>query len=216
MLIFTMPPPALAIDGAGRLYAAWYDGRNGDWDVFLRQSGDGGRSWGPPVRLDDDAIHDGRHQYLPRLAVAPGGRIDAVFYDRRGNAENRGNDVYYTYSTDGGATFSRNVRITTVDSDSRIGPRYQVPSSAGLNEIGSRIALLSAGSKALVAWTDTRNTARGFPAQDIFSAAVQLPRRASGTGLRLAGAGLTLLGLLGLLGFRGGRRSGRRRAGVAA
>ncbi|MGH9283836.1 MAG: sialidase family protein, partial [Acidimicrobiales bacterium] len=69
LLIFTMPPPAL-VAGPGRLYAAWHDGRNGDWDVFLRASADGGSTWAPTVRLNDDPSGDGRHQYLPRLGMA--------------------------------------------------------------------------------------------------------------------------------------------------
>ena len=174
MLIYTMPPPSLVADPGGRVYAAWYDARNGDWDVFLRRSLDGGRTWGPPLRLNDDPLRDGSHQYLPRLSVADSGRIDVVFYDRRGNKENRGNDVYYTSSTDHGRSFGPNLKLTTVDSDSRIGPRYDVPSAARLNEFGSRIALLSEPSRALAAWTDTRNTGRAFPAQDIFAASVLL------------------------------------------
>jgi len=209
MLIYTMPPPSLVADAGGRVYAAWYDARNGDWDVFLRRSMDGGQSWGPVVRLNDDALHDGSHQYLPRLSVAAGGRLDAVFYDRRGNKENRGNDVYYTSSTDHGATFTPNVRVTTLDSDSKIGPRYDVPSAAGLNEFGSRIALLSEPSSVLTAWTDTRNTGRAFPAQDIFAAAVQLggsnKGRSWGPGVIVAVAVVALASALVVV--RGRRRS---------
>ena len=175
MLIFTMPPPSLATDGAGRLYAAWHDARNGDWDVFVRRSLDAGRSWSEPQRVNDDPLRNGRHQYLPHLGVAPGGRVDIAFYDRRGNAENRGNDVYYSYSTDSGGAFAANLRLTSIDSDSRIGPRYEVPSAAGLNELGSRIAVLSSRSGVVTAWTDTRNTGRAFPAQDIFATTVSFP-----------------------------------------
>ena len=174
MLIFTMPPPALAADQSDRLFAAWDDARNGDWDVFLRSSVDGGRTWDEARRVNDDALHDGSHQYLPRLAVASSGRLDIAFYDRRGNPENRGNDVSFASSDDHARTFSPNVKVTTLDSDSRIGPRYDVPSAAGLNELGSRIGLLSGPSSALVAWTDTRNTGRAFPAQDIFAATVKV------------------------------------------
>lgn len=174
MLVYTMPPPAVAADAHGRVFAAWYDARNGDWDVFVRRSLDGGRTWAAPVRLNDDPLHDGAHQYLPRLAVSPDGRVDAVFYDRRGNKENRGNDVFYATSDNHGATFGPNVKITTSDSDSKIGPRYDVPSAAGLNEFGSRIALMSERSHALAAWTDTRNTGHAFPAQDVFAASLSV------------------------------------------
>lgn len=194
MLIFTMPPPSLATDGKGRVYAAWHDARNGDWDVFFRRSPDGGLSWSEPLRLNDDPLRNGSHQYLPRIDVASSGRVDIAFYDRRGNSENRGNDVYFSFSSDSGRSFSPNVRLTTTDFDSRIGPRYDVPSASGLNDFGSRIAVLSSQSGAVVAWTDTRNTGRAFPAQDIFASAVSFPGQDRRTPWLAAPALLIVLG----------------------
>lgn len=197
MLIFTMPPPSLVTDPAGRIYAAWHDARNGDWDAFVRRSRDDGRTWDAPRRLNDDKPGNGRHQYLPRLSIAPSGRIDAVFYDRRGNVENRGNDVYYTFSTNGAASFAPNRKLTAVDFDSRVGPRYGALSSRGLVEFGGRMALVSHRDRALAAWTDTRNTGRAPPAQDIFATEVVFPqpRRQSGS-TRFAGGVLALGGLV--------------------
>lgn len=88
--------------------------------------------------------------------MAPGGRVDAIFYDRRNKVENRGNDVYYTYSTDRGRRFAANRRLTRLAFDSQIGARYAVPSAVGLVEFGSRIALSSGDERVLAAWTDTR------------------------------------------------------------
>ena len=173
MLIYTMPPPALAADGAGRLFAAWYDARNGDWDVFLKRSTDNGRTWGRPIRLNDDRRGDGRNQYLPRLAVAPDGRVDAIFYDRRNDPQNIRNDVYYTFSRDGGQSFSPNIKLTSASSDTRSGQRYLVPSAKGLVEFGARLALISEPSHALAAWTDTRNAITP-PYQDVFATEVAL------------------------------------------
>jgi hypothetical protein len=174
MLIYTMPPPSIATDDSGRVFVAWDDATNGDRDVFLRRSTDGGQTWSSRVRLNDDPVHDRRDQYLPRLSVAPGGRVDAIFYDRRSNWQNRGNDVYYTFSTDGGAHFSPNVKLTSINFDSEVGPRYSVPSAHKLVEFGSRMALVSTDDHVLAAWTDTRNDARVFTAQDIFATDVML------------------------------------------
>lgn len=175
MLIFTMAPPTLVADSEGRLFAGWYDARTGDWDVFLNRSTDAGRSWGPrPVRLNDDRPANGRHQYLPRLAVAPNGRLDAIFYDRRNDPQNIKNDVFYTYSTDAGAHFAPNIRLTSASSDSRSGQRYLVPSAKGLVEFGARLALVSEPTRALAAWTDTRN-ANTAPFQDIFATEIRFP-----------------------------------------
>jgi hypothetical protein len=83
MLIFTMPPPRPR-GRTERRAARVVVGREERGLGRLRaRSPDGGASWGEPVRLNDDLIGNGRHQYLPRLSLAPDGRLDAVFYDRR-------------------------------------------------------------------------------------------------------------------------------------
>jgi hypothetical protein len=210
MLIYTMPAPALAADQDGRLFAAWYDARSGDWDVFLRRSPDRGRTWEPPRRLSDDPLRNGRHQYFPRLAVSPDGRLDAIFYDRRGDPQNLRNDVFLTSSDDGGATFSPNVRLTSEPSHSQIGTRYPIPSAAGLVEFGSRIALVSEEQRILAAWTDTRNSEEETYEQEIFATGVDLPGGSGGSPLPIAGAAAAAVVIA--LGFAVIRR--RRRARV--
>ncbi len=192
MLIFTMPPAALVADGHGGLYAAWHDARNDDWDVFLRHSPDGGRTWSPATQVNDNRGRDETHQYLPRLSVAPNGRLDVIFYDRRNNVENRGNDVYYTFSNDRGATFAPNRKLTALDSDSMVGPKYAVPSAMGMVDFGSRLGLVSTNARVLAAWTDTRFTARGNPAQDIFGTEIDFGAGSSGVPGWLAGAGVAV------------------------
>lgn len=174
MLIFTMPPPALAAGPDGRVYLGWHDARNGDWDAFVARSADQGRTWRAPVRVNDDAAGAGGHQYLPQLNVAETGRVDALFYDRRRDPENQSTDVFFAASRDGGQSFSENVRVTSRAFRSQIGPRYAVPSAEGLVEFGATLALHSTHSRALAAWTDTRN-ADGPRHQDIFAAEVTMP-----------------------------------------
>ena len=67
-------------------------------DALLRRSADDGARWGPVRRLNDDPVGNGRTQYLPRLSMAPDGRLDAMFYDRRDDDEDVLNNVSYTYS----------------------------------------------------------------------------------------------------------------------
>lgn len=176
MLIFTMPPPALAADGSGRVFVAWHDNRNGDWDVFLRRSGDGGRSWGKAGRLNDDRIGNGRHQYLPRLSTAGNGRVDAAFYDRRWDPANIINNLAYTSSGDAGRSFGPNRKISSQGSDSRFGQVYNLPAAKGLVDMGSRVGLASSESGAFLAWADTRNAVRDRH-QDVFHAKVVLTER---------------------------------------
>jgi hypothetical protein len=78
-LVFLPELPSLAAGSGELLYAAWHDGRHGGEDVFLRRSDDGGATWSGPVRSNDNAVSDGTDQYLPRVAVAPDGRVDVLF-----------------------------------------------------------------------------------------------------------------------------------------
>ncbi|MDP8932252.1 MAG: hypothetical protein M3O70_27760 [Actinomycetota bacterium] len=169
MLIFTMPPPALVADG-DQLCMGWTDGRHGDADAFASCSTDGGRRWGEDVRLNDDAVGNGRSQYQPRLSLAPNGRLDAIFYDRRASLQNLRNDVSFTYSTDRGETFAPNLTLNQGGSSLvSIGPEYAIPSAKDQVEFGSRMGLLSANASALAAWTDTRNSVELTTDQDIFT-----------------------------------------------
>jgi hypothetical protein len=78
ILIFTMPPPSIDLDGEGNVFVSWDDARNGDADVFVARSADGGRAWSEPIRVNDDDVGSGATQYLPRMAVAPDGRVDVI------------------------------------------------------------------------------------------------------------------------------------------
>jgi hypothetical protein len=213
MLIFTMPPPALAADRSGRLFAGWWDSRNGDPDVFVARSVDRGRTWAPPVRLNDDPEGNGSDQYLLRLSVAGNGRVDAVFLDRRNDPRNLNNDAYLTYSTDNGRTFAPNLRLTARSSDSRIGQAYLVPSAKGLVEFGSRLAIISRPTAALAAWPDTRNATLGTTQQDVFATEVLLPGQDDDAGpdwmLFAAAAGVVVLLAAGVVVIRGRRPEAR-------
>jgi hypothetical protein len=108
---------------------------------------------------------------LPRLSVA-GGRVEALFYDRRNDPGNVMNDVYLATSPDGGASFGPNLRVNRESFSSQIGTRYPIPSAVGLVEYGSRIAVLAEPGRTLAAWTDTRNQDIDGFGQDIFATEV--------------------------------------------
>jgi hypothetical protein len=99
--------PQIAIDPKSqRLYVTWSDYRNGDIDVFLATSDNGGKRWTAPVRVNNDALHNGAEQFFQWLAVDPtDGSVDVLFYDRRGDPQNLRQIVVLARSNDGGRSF---------------------------------------------------------------------------------------------------------------
>ena len=100
--------PQIGFDVKRRtLYVTWSDFRNGDVDVFLSRSSDGGARWSAPMRVNDDPIHDGKDQFFQWLAVdAANGDLYVQFYDRRDDPNNRGTRVTLARSTDQGHSFT--------------------------------------------------------------------------------------------------------------
>jgi hypothetical protein len=87
----------------GTVYVNWIDERNGDPDVFVASSRDGGQSWSTPVRVNDDP--PGAAQLFTWFAVDPvDGAINVIFHDRRGGKGTR-TGVTLARSVDGGKTF---------------------------------------------------------------------------------------------------------------
>jgi len=99
--------PQIAIDPKSEpMYVTWSDYRNGDLDVFCATSSNQGRSWSAPVRVNNDAVHNGADQFFQWLAVDPvDGSASVLFYDRRGDPQGRKQIVVLARSTDGGSSF---------------------------------------------------------------------------------------------------------------
>jgi len=121
LLIFAFP--AMDVDvtngpNRGNVYIAYGDEWYGDTDIFFTRSADGGRSWSDPIRVNDDAQGNGCDQFHPWLVCDEQGTLHLIFYDRRNDpAQNLFMDLYYTYSTNAGLSWSPNERITTVSSN---------------------------------------------------------------------------------------------------
>lgn len=89
----------------GTLYVNWIDARNGDPDVFVMTSKDGGATWLPPVRVNDDALKNSKAQFFTWMSVDPSdGSVNVVFYDRR-DTEGAMTRLVLARSIDGGKTF---------------------------------------------------------------------------------------------------------------
>jgi len=92
----------------GSVYVCWADKRNGDADVFVAASRDGGKTWGEPVRANTDPPKNGKDQLFAWMAVDPlDGSVNAVFYDRReaSSPTDTRMGVTVARSVDGGRTF---------------------------------------------------------------------------------------------------------------
>jgi uncharacterized repeat protein (TIGR01451 family) len=118
--------PAFAVSPTDEyLYVAWSDNRNGDADIYLARSLDGGATWSEPARLNDDPLSNGVDQIQPQVAVAPNGRVSVMWFDRRlpcpdltwiprdhVGRENFCIDTFMTRSHDDGATWEPNLRAS--------------------------------------------------------------------------------------------------------
>jgi hypothetical protein len=125
-----------------RLYVGWSDYRNGDVDVFCISSLDGGRSWGPAVRVNSDPVHNAADQLFQWLAVDPtSGAVNLIFYDRRRDPANRSADVVLARSTDGARTF-RNYLLSDHSFDPMGG------------SIGEYTALAAVDGRIFGSWTE--------------------------------------------------------------
>jgi hypothetical protein len=70
----------------GHVYLTWEDWDGTQFDVMMRQSTDGGRTWGPVTQVNDaSATGD---QFQPSVAAGPGGAVAIAFYDRRARCPN--------------------------------------------------------------------------------------------------------------------------------
>ena len=89
----------------GRYTINWIDARNGDPDVFVRSSRDGGETWSTPVRINDDPIKNGKVQFFTWMSVDPiDGSVNSVF-TIRGDTEGALTKITLARSIDGGHSF---------------------------------------------------------------------------------------------------------------
>lgn len=158
-------------------------------DVFYRRSTDGGKTWTDAKVLNDDNPGDFRPQLIPNIAVAPNGRLDAVWWDTRDDPGLGSNDVYYSSSTDNGTTWTKNARITDQSINRKIGP------FASNFDLNSPPGLASTDAVAVIGWDDTRFGNEVTETSDVFAAAVQY-KQIGGTSKALT---YVLSGVVGLL-----------------
>ncbi len=118
-------------------------------DVHFARSLDGGQTFEPPVRINDDPTGNGAWQWFGTMSVAPAGRIDAVWNDTRADPGGFDSVLTYAYSLDGGATWSANEPLAPAF-DPHLGWPMQ-------NKIGDYYDMVSDDSGAHLAYAATFN-----------------------------------------------------------
>lgn len=118
-------------------------------DVMFSRSKDGGFTWEPPIRINDDQS-DFNTQWLGTLSVAPNGRIDIIWLDTRDAVTGSDSSaLYYSYSLDEGNTWSENEKLSA-SFDPHIGYPNQ-------SKMGDYFDMVSDNTGAHLAWANTLN-----------------------------------------------------------
>ena len=140
--------PSIHLAGS-RLHLIWQDGRDSAGELYAyriyhKYSDDGGRTWGPDVRISSVEAKSFRH-----APAVSGSVIHEVWMDKRHNTipdafSTDGNwEIYYTRSLDGGETWGPDVRLTD------------------LELVCGRPAVGVVGNTVLVAWVAHEERGRG-------------------------------------------------------
>lgn len=131
-------------------------------DVMFVRSSDGGLTFNPPVRINDDPVDHAKWHWFGTLSVAPNGRLDSVWLDTRNAANNTDSQLFYSYSTDGGTTWAPNVAVSN-----SFNPFLGYPNQ---DKLGDYITMVSDNTGANVAYAATFNSE-----QDIYYVRVAPP-----------------------------------------
>lgn len=151
-------PGKLAFDArSNALYVVYTDARTGQQQLFFRKSMDKGTTWADPVGIgpDQNTTTSGSSR-SPSIAVAPGGRIDIVYYRRpQANTDN----LFWASSIDGIRFQSRQVNDEPIK-------RYEFNRAIG-DWYGPDVVSLD--DAAYVVWSDSKNAPKQDEnTQDVF------------------------------------------------
>ena len=118
-------------------------------DVKFIRSTDDGQTWSSPKRVNDDPFSSPAWQWFGTIAVAPNGRIDAVWNDTRNSGADNISELFYAYSTDAGQTWSKNIPVSPAF-DSHLGWPSQ-------DKLGDYYGMISDSAAANVVYAATFN-----------------------------------------------------------
>lgn len=133
------------------LYVVWYDNLNGAADIISASSGDNGKTWGDPVRVDSDEPAGIAFSGSPRVAATETGNVYVVWEDTR----NGNSDIYFARSDNAGSSFKPDTRL---DGGEEAGRSFSFSPQIAAD-----------GDNVYVTWHDARNAAaQGEGGRDIY------------------------------------------------
>ncbi len=176
-LFRTFTIPQIAADDKG-VYVVWDDYGRGASDVLFAKSNDGGATWSVPHEVNDKPT--GQH-FFPTITSSGGGIISVAWYDSRLGQQSNGTitglDVFFAVSTDAGANFSPNLRVTSISFDPNSVRTVDFNRSGG-PFIGDYIQVAASSNVVHAVWTDNRSACDlrdpvlGCLDQDAFTATI--------------------------------------------
>jgi hypothetical protein len=118
-------------------------------DVMFVRSTDDGLTFSTPHKINDDPVNPSKWHWFGTFSVAPNGRLDAVWYDTRNASNNTDSQLFYSFSTDAGVTWSPNVAVSNAFNPSEGYPNQ--------SKIGDYITTVSDNTGGNVAYSATFN-----------------------------------------------------------
>ena len=116
-------------------------------DVRFSRSIDGGQTWSPSIRVNQDT---GNHwNWFGTLSVAPNGRLDVIWNDNRDDPTGFDSKLYYASSVDAGVTWTAGQEMTPAF-DPHLGWPQQ-------NKIGDYYDMVSENDQVHIAYSATFN-----------------------------------------------------------
>jgi hypothetical protein len=105
--------PRIAIDNSGGPRDGWIYvvtaqksrvPAGNDPDIILNRSTDSGQTWSAGIRVNQDALNNGKIQYFPAITVDDQGGVNVIYYDDRSTTSDSCG-VFLSRSIDGGTSW---------------------------------------------------------------------------------------------------------------
>jgi hypothetical protein len=116
-----------------------------DGDIVMNRSTDNGVTWSAGIRVNQDALNNGKAQWFPAVRVDEYGGVNVIYYDNRYWA-NTGDSatIFVSRSIDGGTTWT-DIKL----SDHNFKPNWS-------SQIGDYIGITSGNNKIWGIWMDNK------------------------------------------------------------